>query len=163
MKVHLEQDRIRMYSYLINLHSYSRWAVVVALVLLLLRSFWAWKRRLPYLSLDSFVQYFLLITIYFQGIMGWWLYTISPMVSAFWQHWPGSIHAREQRFFGMEHGFMMSLSIALITIGSIKARKKETAVGKFKTLFIWFGIAFLCLFFSIPWCFSPLTARPCWR
>jgi hypothetical protein len=57
----------------------------------------------------------------------------------------------------------MLTSITLITIGSIKAKRKTTDSEKFKIMTIWFSLAFLIILLMIPWSFSPLANRPNFR
>jgi NADH:ubiquinone oxidoreductase subunit 6 (subunit J) len=63
----------------------------------------------------------------------------------------------------MEHITMMLIAIVLMTIGSAKSKRKATDKQRFKTLAIWFTIALVIIFASIPWQFSPLTSRPYFR
>jgi hypothetical protein len=51
----------------------------------------------------------------------------------------------------------------LVTIGSSIARRKKNDKEKFKAIAIWYSIAFVVIFTSIPWAFSPFTARPYFR
>jgi len=84
-------------------------------------------------------------------------------VRYFLNYFKKAVHERAFRFFGMEHITMMVLAITLITIGSVKARKQPTSQQKFKTMAIWFTIAIVVIFSSIPWPFSPFTRRPYFR
>jgi hypothetical protein len=67
------------------------------------------------------------------------------------------------RFFGMEHITMMVIAIVIITIGSAKVKRQPTDQQRFKTMAIWFTIALMIIFSSIPWQFSPFTSRPYFR
>ena len=60
----------------------------------------------------------------------------------------------------MEHVTMMVIAVAVITIGSMSAKRKETDKEKFKTIAIWYTIGLVIIFLSIPWAFSPFTSRP---
>jgi multisubunit Na+/H+ antiporter MnhB subunit len=84
-------------------------------------------------------------------------------VNYFLENFSEAVHMREIRFFGMEHITMMTISIILLTIGSIKVKKKSTDQEKFKTMLIWYSIVLAIIFLSIPWKFSPFTARPYFR
>lgn len=98
-----------------------------------------------------------------QLVIGLTLYVISPVVRYFLTYFKEAVHQREIRFFGMEHVTMMLLAIVLLTIGSAKTKRKTTDRQKFKTMAIWFTIALLIIFLSIPWHFSPFTSRPYFR
>jgi hypothetical protein len=59
---------------------------------------------------------------------------------------------------------MMLAAITVITIGSVKTKRKPTDLQKFKTMAIWFSVALLIIFISIPWEFSPVSpGRPYYR
>jgi hypothetical protein len=58
---------------------------------------------------------------------------------------------------------MMLIAVAVISIGSSSAKRKNTDQAKFKTIAIWFTIGLLIVLGSIPWPFSPLVSRPYWR
>lgn len=58
---------------------------------------------------------------------------------------------------------MMLIAIVVITFGSIATKRKTSDVEKFKTMAIWYTVAFVIIFLSIPWGFSPFTSRPYFR
>jgi len=98
-----------------------------------------------------------------QLVLGITLYFVSPIVAYFLHNFSTAVHERSIRFFGMEHITMMLIAITFVTIGSAKAKRKPTDQQKFKTIAIWYTIAFLIIFLSIPWSFSPFTSRPNFR
>jgi hypothetical protein len=91
------------------------------------------------------------------------LYFISPIVQYFLDHFSEAVHNRGQRFFGMEHITMMVIAVFMITHGSTLAKKRAESEKKFKAMALWYTIALLIIFLSIPWPFSPFTARPYFR
>ena len=74
-----------------------------------------------------------------------------------------AVHERQLRFFGMEHITMMLIAITVITVGSIRAKRKSTDHDKFKTMALWFSVGLLLILMSIPWGFPPLVDRPYFR
>jgi len=96
-------------------------------------------------------------------MLGLWLYFISPVIAYFLQNFASAIHERQFRFVGMEHSTMMFVAIAIISIGSSKAKRESHGKQKFKTMAIWFTIGLLIILSSIPWSFSPLVSRPLFR
>ncbi len=79
------------------------------------------------------------------------------------QNFDEAIHLREIRFFGMEHSLMMFVAVSVISVGSAKAKRKNTDRDKFKTMTIWFTIGLLIILSSIPWPFTGLVSRPYFR
>lgn len=101
--------------------------------------------------------------IHIQLAVGIALYAISPIIVAFFGHFPDSIRNREIRFFGMEHSVTMFLAILIVTVGSMVAKRKKVDHDKFKTVAITFAIALVMIFASVPWPFSPIVVRPLLR
>jgi len=154
---------IVMYAFLLALHSLIRWFVLASLLLGVYRGWRGWKGKQYYTLFDNRVRIVAAMFAHIQLVLGLCLYGISPIVSYFWQHTADAVQIRGIRFFGMEHITMMVVAIMLITIGSIKAKRKTTDEAKFKAMAIWFSIALFVIFVSVPWSFSPLTARPNFR
>ena len=57
----------------------------------------------------------------------------------------------EIRMMVVEHPLMMILAIVLITMGFSKHKKQTTDNAKFKTIFMYYGIALLFVLSRIPW------------
>lgn len=152
-----------MYNTLLALHSLTRWLVLVSLVFAIFCSYFGWLLNRPYLKFDNSVRHVTATIAHIQLVLGIWLYFISPITSYFLHHFNTAVHERTIRFFGMEHVTMMLIGITVITIGSAKAKRKNTDREKFKTMAVWFTIALLIILSSIPWSFSPLISRPNFR
>lgn len=152
-----------MYSIILTLHSWVRWLVLISLLVAIYRAYRGWLLNKPFSKRDNAIRTITATTAHIQLVLGIVLYCISPVVRYFLQYFKQAVHQREIRFFGMEHVTMMLIAIVLITIGSAKAKRKLSAQQKFKTMAIWFTIALVIIFLSIPWQFSPLTSRPYFR
>lgn len=149
-----------MFAYLLPLHSAVRWLVLIILIAAIVRSYYAYKKAIPYRKADKRLRELTTAILNIQLLIGLWLYSISPMVRYFLQNFQKGVKLREIRFFGMEHSLMMLIAVILVSIGSAKARKQRTDAHKFRTQWLWYGIALLVILSSIPWSFSPLTSRP---
>lgn len=149
-----------MYSILLPLHSLVRWLVLISLMVAIGVAFRGWFSKREFSRFDNSVRHWTATLAHIQLIIGVWLYLISPITHYFLHHFKEAVHVREIRFFGMEHSLMMLTGIVIITIGSAKAKRKATDTEKFRTMAVWFSIGLLILLSSIPWAFSPFTARP---
>lgn len=154
---------INMYLTLLALHSLVRWFVLASLLFAIFWAYRGWLFKKPFRAFDDRVRHITATIAHVQLVLGLWLYFISPVVSYFVHHFSEAVHERQIRFFGMEHVTMMLTGIIIITIGSVKAKRKTTDQEKFKTMAIWFSIALLVILSSIPWSFSPLISRPNFR
>ena len=152
-----------MYSILLTLHSLFRWLVLISLLLAVFRAYQGWLGNKLFSARDNSLRIATVTIAHIQLVLGISLYCISPVVRYFLNYFKQAVHERQIRFFGMEHITMMVIAIVLITIGSVKAKKQPTGQQKFKTMAIWFTIALVVIFSSIPWQFSPLTSRPYFR
>jgi hypothetical protein len=152
-----------MYAVLLTLHSLVRWLVLISLLAAIVRAYQGWFQHKPFTKRDHTIRSVAVTTAHLQLVLGLCLYAISPVVRYFLNYFKVAVHEREIRFFGMEHVTMMVLAIVLLTIGSAKAKRQKTDEQKFKTMAIWFTIALVIIFLSIPWHFSPFTSRPYFR
>ena len=152
-----------MYSSLLVLHSWFRWLVLVCLIFAVCRAYLGWRSNKPFTKLDNFSRHATATIAHIQFTFGLTLYFISPIVSYFLHHFGEAVHLREIRFFGLEHIIMMTSAITMITIGSIKAKRKNTDREKFRTMVIWYSIGLFLILASIPWGILFLVSRPLLR
>jgi hypothetical protein len=153
-----------MYVFLLSLHSLMRWLVLISLLYAIYRSYRGWRLKLPFTAFDDRVRHYTATVAHIQLTIGVWMYFISPVIDYFLHNLSEAVHIRDIRFFGMEHSLMMLIAIVLITIGSVKAKRKTNDAGKFKTVAVWYSVALVIILTSIPWPFSPFSAiRPYFR
>ncbi|MDQ2751752.1 MAG: hypothetical protein M3R72_01880 [Bacteroidota bacterium] len=149
-----------MYAKVLALHSFTRWLVVASLLIAMFLAYRGWLRRKSFTKFDNRIRHITATIAHIQLFLGVWLYFISPLISYFLHNYKIAVKERSIRFFGMEHSAMMLVAIVMITIGSASAKRKTTSEQKFKTMAIWFTIAFLLILINIPWKFSPMASRP---
>jgi hypothetical protein len=152
-----------MYSTVLTLHSLGRWFVLTSLLFAIFRAYNGWLSKKSFSRFDNAVRHWTATIAHTQLVLGLWLYWISPVIDYFLHNYKDAVHQREIRFFGMEHSLMMITAIIVITIGSAKAKRKQTDYEKFKTISIWFTVGLLIILANVPWPFSPLTSRPYFR
>ncbi len=153
-----------MYTLLLFLHSAIRWVVLVTILYTLVRSYRGWLNNMPFTKSDNILRVTTLSVVHIQVCIGVALYATSPVIRFFYENFKHAVHDKDFRFFGMEHSLMMLIAAVLITIGSVRAKKKTADQQKFKTLAIYFTIALLIIVSSIPWPFLDMVAnRPLFR
>jgi len=157
------QKSAGMYALLLAAHSWFRWLVQVSLVYALYRAYRGWLGDKAFSRLDNTLRHTTATIAHVQLVLGLWLYFVSPVIDHFLHDFGEAIHDRQLRFFGMEHSTMMFIAVAFITLGSSLAKRKPTDKQKFRTMATWFSIALLIILTSVPWPFSPFTARPWFR
>jgi hypothetical protein len=149
-----------MYGYLLIIHSYLRWIVLGFLLFGLIFIFIKKSKKAIYTTKDYRLFKVIKNVFNLQFLVGILLLTQSPMVKAFWSQASQAVKWREIRFFGLEHPFMMILGVILLNVFTDKTKDKIGTHTAFNYLFIRYLIILFILFVSIPWSFSPFTARP---
>lgn len=152
-----------MYQVLLVSHNYFRWIVLAALLFSLYRAYRGWLGNKAFSAFDNSVRHITATICLIQLVLGIALYVVSPLIRYFWSNYSEAVHERDIRYFGMEHSTTMLVSILLITIGSVIAKRKRTDSDKFKAIAIWYTIGFLLIVASVPWPFSPMAQRPYFR
>jgi hypothetical protein len=148
-----------MYSILLSIHSILRWIVLFTIVYTLYRNYKGWFSNSRYTKRDNLTRHSTATIVHIQFLIGFCLYSISPIVNYFLHHFKEAIHERDLRFFGMEHSLMMLTSVICVTIGSMASKRKISATEKFKTMAIWTSIGLFIILINVPWPFSPFTAN----
>lgn len=152
-----------MFNFLLNIHSLLRWLVLLSILTCIIRGFYGWISGDKFKKSDKTLIFGMLISSYVQLFIGFILYMKSPLVAYFLKNFSTAVHQRDFRFFGMEHITAMSLSILLLSLASYKIIGGGEDSQRFKKMALWFGLAFLIIFLSVPWSFSPFTSRPDFR
>lgn len=148
-----------MYQTLLSLHSLVRWLVLLSLLISLVIAYRGWLSKKTFSKRDNSIRHWTTTIAHAQLLIGLWVYSISPLIRYFWSNFEHTVHQRPTRFFGMEHSLMMIVSVVLITIGSMKTKRKSEDQEKFKTMTIWFSIALVIILVNLPWPFSPFASR----
>ena len=148
-----------MYSTLLSLHSAFRWLVLVSLVWAICRAWSGFVSRTTFTPSDNLLRHWTATIAHIQLVIGMLLYTQSALVKVYWTK-----QTTEQNtgltFFAVVHLLSMLAAIAIITIGSASAKRKQTAQEKYFTMGIYFSMALLLILVAVPWPFSPFANRP---
>lgn len=152
-----------MYSFLLTIHSLFRWIVLLSLLFCVFNAYRGCLSQKAFSPFDHKIMHAAATASYIQFLIGLCLYFVSPIVHYFFQNFSAAVHERTIRFFGMEHITMMFIAVGLISAATGIVKRKTTDAAKFKTIAIFFSIALLIIFLSIPWQFSPFTSRPYYR
>ncbi len=143
-----------MYSGLVHAHSGLRWIALLLIIATIINCVPMLTRNRQWSSRDRKLSVAAMSLLHLQALLGFALYFMSPKV----QFTASTMSNSELRFFAVEHLVLMILAVAFITIGSIRAKKKETSPEKFKSIFWFFLIGLLVLVAGIPWPFRELGA-----
>ncbi len=142
-----------MFQALQHLHSGLRYVVLILLVMAVINAIAGWTGNKVYTSKDNKLSMFAMVFCHIQLLIGLALYVLSPIVDVGLSDFGSAMQDPQIRFFTMEHGLMMIIALALITIGRSTSKKQATDNGKFKRVAIFYGLGLLIIFVMIPWPF----------
>lgn len=152
-----------LYTSLLFLHSWLRWAVVLAGVHTLVRSTVLWRKRLPWTGADRGLQRLFVVFVDLQLVVGLALYLgVSPIIPHSLAGLRAAMKVDFQRFYAVEHAFGMLVAVALIHVAAVRSRKMADPVLKHRRWVTGLVVAFAVMMALIPW---PVASygRPLFR
>ena len=148
-----------MYTLVLALHSWLRWAALIAGVVAIftLLSSRDTSGRADFWGLV------LTIVLDVQFLLGVLLYgVLSPFTAEAMRDFGAAMRSPGLRFFAVEHVTLMLAALVLVHVGRILARKAATVDAKRMRLLICFGLATLLMVLAIPWP-GMAAGRPLFR
>ncbi len=137
-----------LYTGLLHSHSGLRWVVLVLMIVTGGKSLLGWLKNASYEPIDNKLSLFTLIATHTQILIGLVLYFLSPKVDF------ANMADSTTRYFTAEHGVLMLLVAAIITIGRSKSKKLEIGHKKHKTVALFYlislAIVVLTVFVMMP-------------
>ena len=150
-----------MYSIILLLHSWLRWAVLLAGFVVVARALARGGR--PWTPTDERAGSWFVITLDLQPLLGALLYfALSPITRQAFDDFGAAMRTSGIRFWAVEHLFGMVIAIALAHVGKSRIRKAATDARRHRLALIFFGLALLAVIVSIPWPAMP-NGRPLFR
>jgi hypothetical protein len=145
-----------MYTTLLVIHSWLRWAVLVLAIALAVLSLaklkkGEWGRTADRLSL------FAVISGDLQLFLGILLYFFGTDYAVYLPHPSSVMSSPVLRYWTIEHAFGMLIAIVFLHLGRATAKRAATPRAKFRRTLLWFGLAAIVMLLTIPW---PLSALP---
>ncbi len=137
-----------------------KWIVLFALIIAIIKSLHGLYGNTTFSKTSNALRHWTATIAHFQLMLGITLYAQSPITKYFWNNLSLASKNLDSLFFGLIHMLLMLVAITVITIGSAKAKRKESNRDKFKTMAVWFTIGLIIILIAIPWPFSPLAGRP---
>ena len=146
-----------MLTLLLTVHSLLRYVLLILLIVSILKAFSGWFGKKQYLPEDKKLALFTLISTHLQLVIGLVLYFISPNVKAGMADMGAAMKNPMLRFWTVEHLSMMLIAIVLITLGYSLAKRGKHDEAKHKRVAIFFLLALIIIFTSIPWPWSAVA------
>ena len=151
----------RMYTSILLIHSWLRWAVLLAGLIAIVRALTRAGR--PWTPTDDRAGSWFVITLDAQIVLGALLYfALSPITRLALEDFGAAMGTSAIRFWAVEHVFGMIVGVTLAHIGRVRIRKAATDAKRHRLAAIFFGLALLAILAAIPWPGLP-NARPLFR
>ncbi len=148
------------YAFLRLLHGDWRWAVLAALVVVLVRASLGLARGSGWSPGDERAARLLVIAFDVQVLLGLILYfAFSPSFSAL-VHAPGAaMKDAGTRFFAVEHGFAMLIALAVLHVARARSRRQAEPARKHRIMLVGALVVLVISGWAIPWP-SRAVGRP---
>jgi len=150
-----------LYPLVLGVHSWLRWIVLVAGVLLVLRAAAGVFGKREWMKADRGALLAFVLSMDLQLVVGLVLYIgVSPVTRTALADMPSAMKDPTLRFFAVEHGMMMMLALILLHVGNVLVKKSNVSSVRFKRALIFGGLALLLILAGIPWPGSATHPRP---
>lgn len=135
------------------IHSYWAYLVVLVVLVAVINALAGVFSKRDFTAKDFRIALFALIATHIQILLGIVLYFISPMGMKNISNLGMGEVMKESlyRLYAIEHPMMMLIAVIVLTIGYSKHKKQLLDAKKFKTLAIFYTIAFVLMLSRIPW------------
>ncbi|TWF37366.1 hypothetical protein FHW36_107301 [Chitinophaga polysaccharea] len=140
-------------------HSFLRWAILLAGIWAVIRSLRGVTGKTPFTAADSKAGLFFMIFCDLQLLVGLILMFVSPLAKQGFADMSVAMKTPVLRFFTVEHEVMAVIAIALVHIGKSKIKKAATDAQKHKLGLIFFGLALVIILALIPWPFREALGK----
>jgi len=149
-----------MYSLVLTLHSWVRWA---ALLLAVATTFSSLTERSGFEGRTDRLGLLLVLAVDVQMLLGLLLYLVlSPFTTAALRDFGAAMRTPALRFWAVEHSATMILAVVLVHVGRVLARKAQTPRARRARQTIAFGLATIAMVAATPWPGLP-NGRPLFR
>ncbi len=152
-----------LYTFTLFLHSWNRWLILVAGIIVLFSAIKGLSAKSDYSPFQKKWSLVFLSSLHLQLLVGLVLYFfLSPVTMQAISNFGAAMKDPLLRYFAVEHTFVNILAIALAQTGSILVKRTATSAGKHKRTLIYAGIAFILILAMIPMGMMGV-ARPLFR
>ena len=152
-----------MYTTVLALHSWLRWAVLIAAVIAALRAVSGVVGRRRWTRADDRAGFWFVNLIDLQMLLGLIMYFfLSPITKAAMHDLGSAMSNSGLRFWAVEHVFGMIVAIAIAHAGRARTKKVRDDVSRHRVAAICFVLALLAIVVSSPWPGTP-NGRPFFR
>ena len=137
-----------MYNFLLQSHSGLRWLILLAAILVVLKSLVGLFGGTKYSKFDRILAPSFVGLMHLQFLIGLILYVfLSPYTSNFTFNMSDAV----ARFWSVEHLALMLFAVVAAQVGRSISKKSDDAQVKFRFQSIFFGMSLVLMLLGIPW------------
>lgn len=137
-----------MYNFLLQFHSGLRWLILLAAIIVVLKSLIGLFGGTKYSKFDSILAPSFVGMMDLQLLIGLILYFfLSPITSTFKFNMSDEVI----RFWSVEHLALMLFAVIAAHVGRSISKKTDDAQVKFRFQSIFFGMSLILMLMGIPW------------
>lgn len=152
-----------MYAAILLVHSWLRWAVLIAGAVAIIRSIAGARGSRPWGRADDRAGRLFVIALDVQMLLGLLLYFVfSPITRSALSDFAGAMQVSATRFWAIEHVFGMVVGLLLAHRGASRVKAIQDVRRKHRVAAIMYTLALLAILASIPWPGTP-NGRPLLR
>ncbi len=145
-----------MYSAILIVHSYLRYAVLLLVLLVVLRYVAGLLSSRAWNDGDEGIGRWMIRVWDLQFLLGLVLYFLSPIVQFGFANFGEAMADAQLRQFLIEHPLLNVLAIGALHVGWIRAGKAADDRGRMVRALVFIAIAVVLVLLSIPWSGRPL-------
>jgi hypothetical protein len=151
-----------MYPAALIVHSWLRWAVVLAGVYAFVLAASGTSGRKEWRPADDRAGFWFVMATDLQALIGLVLYFfLSPITTQALHGFSAAMKNPALRFWAVEHAFGMLIGLALVHVGRVRTRN-ASSLRRHRVAATFYGLALLVMLASIPWPGMPY-GRPLGR
>ena len=141
-----------MYEIIQPIHSYIAYAALAILALSVINAITGFASNKMFTPEKDFrLSLFALILSHIMLVIGLVLFFVSPSgLSAIQEFGMGGLSS-EARLLAVEHPFINTIALVLITVGWSRHKKCIEGKKKFKSIAIFYGLGLVLIISRIPW------------
>jgi hypothetical protein len=140
-----------LYTITLFLHSWNRWAVLIAGALVIIFAVKGLTSGSAYSNISRKSMFYFILTLHLQLVGGLLLYFVaSPITTHAFSDFGAAMKDSTARFWAVEHAFLNFIAIVIAQTGSIIVKRKSTDRDKHRLSLIWAGIALFLILLMIP-------------
>ena len=134
-----------MYTGLLYSHSYLRYLILIALIVVIVRALMGLVSKQPYGKSDNLLGLITFVLTHTQLLIGLILYFVSPFVV----FGSTTMSNKETRYWSVEHVTMMLIAVVLITLARTTSKRMTNDAAKHKRMFVFNGLALVIIIAAI--------------